>query len=102
MVAARDPDQFVIGAQRQNAENKDFINSFLARTQPEGRLRPAVSRLRNTWLVHHMVAGTPLGPLAVAAGLETFRTLEKLLCFVPDPAQDEVRRLMRRSLWSGG
>lgn len=100
VVAERSPEQFVIGAQRQNAENKNYVNSFLARTQPEGRLRPDVSRLRNTWLVHHMTAGTALGPLAIAAGLETFRSLERLLRFVPAPTQDEVRRSMRRALWS--
>lgn len=50
------------------------------------------------WLLHHMTMGTPIGPLVCAAGLQTFRTIEKLLPLLPEPSQDEVRRSMRRAL----
>lgn len=101
LVAVRAPDQWAVGVQRGDGNN-NWLNEFLRRTQPEQRLRPEVSRLRNTWLVHHLAWGTPLGPLAAAAGVETFRTFEKLLRFVPEPSQVEVRRSLRRPLRSVG
>lgn len=95
-VSMRDPDGWLVGTRR--GANSNWINHFLAKTQPEAGRRPNVSRLRNTWIVHHLNTGTPLGPLSVAAGLETFRTIEKLLPFVHAPSQDDVRRSMRRAL----
>lgn len=95
-VSMRDPDGWLVGTRR--GANSNWINHFLAKTQPEAGCRPNVSRLRNTWIVHHLNTGTPLGPLSVAAGLETFRTFEKLLPFVHAPSQDDVRRSMRRAL----
>lgn len=97
LVAVREPDEWAVGTQRTGT-NSNWLNDYLRRTQPEQRLRPEVGRLRNTWLVHHLVSGTPLGPLSVAAGLDTFRMFEKLLCFVPEPSLSEVRRSMRRPL----
>lgn len=95
-VSMREPDGWLVGTRR--GENSNWINHFLAKTQPEAGRRPNVSRLRITWIVHHLNTGTPLGPLSVAAGLKTFRTIEKLLPFVHAPSQDEVRRSMRRAL----
>jgi len=97
VVHARRADDWLIGVHRTGS-NKNYLSDLIARTQPEAGLRPQMSRLRNTWLVHHLRTGTPLGPLSVAAGLETFRSIEKLLPFVPEPSADEVRRSMRRAL----
>lgn len=96
-VVVRTPDDWLVGVERRG-HNSNWVNGFLAKTQPEAGQRPNVPRMRNTWLIHHMTVGTPLGPLACAAGLTTFRTIEKLLPFVPEPTQDEVRRSMRRAL----
>lgn len=95
--SARQPDAWFLGARRASG-GKNWLNNTIASSSPEGTLRPVPARMRNTWLVHHMIAGTPLGPLVAAAGLETFRTIEKLLRFVPEPTVDEVRRSMRRAL----
>lgn len=95
--AARAGDDWLLGARRTSG-GKNWLNNTIAASSPEGTLWPVPARMRNTWLLHHMTVGTPLGPLAAAAGLETFRTIEKLLCFVPEPTVDEVRRSMRRSL----
>lgn len=101
LVSVRDPEEWAVGTQRTGTNN-NWMNEYLRRTQPEQRLRPEVARLRNTWLLHHLVSGTPLGPLSVAAGLDTFRMFEKLLCFVPEPSLAEVRGAMRRPLRSVG
>lgn len=39
-----------------------------------------------------MLNGTRLRNLNVVAGLETFRTIEKLLEYTPEPSLDEIRR----------
>lgn len=95
-IEVREPDDWMVGVGR--GSNNNWINNFIKKTQPEAGRRPNVARMRNTWIIHHLNTGTPLGPLAAAAGLETFRTIEKLLPFVREPGQDEVRRSMRRTL----
>ena len=97
LCAARGGGDWLLGARRTSG-GKNWLNNTIAASSPEGTLRPVPARMRNTWLLHHMIAGTPLGPLAAAAGLETFRTIEKLLRFVPEPTVEEVRRSMRRTL----
>jgi hypothetical protein len=41
------------------------------------------TRLRSTWISHHLAAGTPLNVLLPAAGLRTARTLPDLLPHLP-------------------
>lgn len=98
-VNSRDPEEPVVGAER-TTRNRNWLNNFVYRTLAEDGLRPDSRRMRNTWLLHHLATGTPLGPLSVAAGLDTFRTIEKLVPLLPDPTRDEVRRSMRRPLRS--
>lgn len=97
LVDTRDHDDLVLGVARTTI-NPNYLNYFISRTAPEAGLRPNSERLRNTWLLHHLNSGTPLGPLSVAAGLETFRTFEKLVRLLPEPTAEEVRRAMRRPL----
>lgn len=101
LLAVRDPGEWAVGTQRTGTSSNS-LNAFLSKTQPEAGKRPRMTRLRNTWLVHHLSTGTPLGPLSVAAGLETFRTIEKLLPFLPEPSRAQVRTSMRRPLRSVG
>jgi len=48
----------------------------------------SLTKARNTWLVRHLAAGTPLPVLMASAGLTTTAVIEDLLRFVPaaDPA----------------
>ena len=94
LTQTRPGDTWALGTPRRKL-NPNWMDVFLTKTQAEGSLRASAARLRNTWLVHHLTAGTPLGPLAHAAGLSTFRTIEKLLPFVPEPTRDELRATMR-------
>ena len=96
VLAARGLDDWVIGARRAGV-NKNWMTQFLRRALPERGVTVEVARLRNTWLVHHIIAGTPLGPLAFAAGLETFRTIEKVLRYVPQPSHEDARAYLRRA-----
>ncbi len=101
LLAVRQPEEWFIGVRRPGS-NKNYLHNFLSTSRPESGQRPVIARLRNTWLVHHLTSGTPLGPLVAAAGLETFRTVEKLLPFLPEPTVEQTRREMRRALRSVG
>lgn len=61
-----------------------------------GRLEFSPGRLRSTWLVAHLCAGTRVPELLAAAGLETATGFRDLLKFVPrlreDAARDELGR----------
>ena len=56
-----------------------------------------IGRARNTWLVRHLTAGTPLHVLMAQAGLSTTAHLQDLLRFLPAADQDpaEAARRMR-------
>ena len=57
--------------------------------------RLSLSRLRSTWLVHHLSIGTRLPELAEAAGLVGITVLGDLLEFVPRLPQEEADRQLR-------
>ncbi len=57
--------------------------------------RLSSSRLRSTWLVHHLTIGTRLPELAGAAGLVGVTVLTDLLSFVPRLPQSEALRQLR-------
>lgn len=97
VLAARGLDDWVVGVRRAGVY-KNWMTQFLRRALPERGVTVEIARLRNTWLVHHITAGTPLGPLAFAAGLETFRTIEKVLRYVPQPSHDEARAHLRHAM----
>jgi len=59
------------------------------------RLSPALSfrRARSTWLVAHLVAGTPLGPLRKISGPLALSTLDELLPFATDAVDEQTAAL---------
>ena len=56
------------------------------------RLRPALSfrRARSTWLVAHLIAGTPLGVLRSISGPLALSTLNELLPFAADAVDEQT------------
>lgn len=96
----RAPSDWVVGPGR-DGHNKNWVSNYLKKHYQSWRKTyPSVARMRHTWIFHHMVSGTPLGPMAYAAGLETFRTIEKLFPFVPEPSRDSVRHALRQAPYS--
>lgn len=78
------------------APDADFlhVDSVMSGLHNANRLAPAgdefsPTRARNTWLVRHVAAGTPLHLLMAQAGLTTTAVISDLLRFVPavDPAR---------------
>ena len=53
--------------------------------------------LRNTWLLRHIEAGTPIHVLMPQAALITAVTLEKLVPFAEPVPADEATLLMRQA-----
>jgi hypothetical protein len=60
-----------------------------------GSPRFSCSRLRSTWLVHHLALGTRLPELAAAAGLSGVTVLSDLLAFVSPLSEEATRRMLR-------
>ena len=55
------------------------------------------TRLRNTWLVRHLAAGTPLPILMQAAAIKTGKTLESLLTYVPEATSAQYSAALRQA-----
>lgn len=94
IVEHRDPVDWLIAPGR-HGHSKNTLNATIEKSAPEGSLRPAPARMRNTWLVTHLTSSTPLPLIAHAAGLMTFRTIERLLPYLPEPSADSVREQLR-------
>lgn len=68
--------------------DEDALSNTLATANEQRPPVPVViKRLRNTWLAHHLVGGTPLTALMPAAGLSTLAHLQDLLPHLPAPAR---------------
>ncbi|WP_150307210.1 site-specific integrase [Planctomonas psychrotolerans] len=82
----------------QEGGNPNLITDFVSRSY--GRVNLQARRMRATWLVHHIAAGTPLVPLLRAAGLQSPEALGRFMRFVPAETDCETAR---RSLvsWTG-
>lgn len=92
-LAAVAGDDLLIGGQ----PSKNRGSNLLARlTYPKGCPALEPNRLRSTWLVGHLQAGTPVADLAAAAGTAGLTTFSDLLEFVaPSPAPRAAARLAR-------
>jgi hypothetical protein len=60
-----------------------------------GHPRLSSARLRSTWLVTHLAAGTRLPELAAAAGLQSVTVLSDLLAYVPRLTDDDALAMLR-------
>jgi hypothetical protein len=75
---------------------KNLVSNFLARAH-RGPTTPPVKlgRLRNTWIVEHLAAGTPLPVLVAAAGLDGLSSLDRLLPHLPVVGAERAERHLR-------
>lgn len=72
----------------------NLISNFVNRSKVTV-VRPQAQRMRTTWLLTHLAAGTPLRPLMAAAGIQSLSALNRYLGFLPLPQLDEVRGSLR-------
>lgn len=64
----------------QRGDNINLVTDFVSRTAPP--LEVQTRRMRATWLVSHLEAGTPLKSLLRVAGLKSAEALDRILPFV--------------------
>lgn len=67
------------------AWHKNMVTNFVATSVPDG-FPPTVQRMRATWLVEHLSAGTPMQDLLAAAGLQSMDALVRYERFLPPPS----------------
>lgn len=80
--AAMRPDLFLFRPGR-TVTYKNSISNYVATTNV-GRVHPSLQRMRTTWLVTHLTAGSPVKALMQVAGLDSLEALTRYLRFVPD------------------
>lgn len=88
-----DPGQFVFRPRRTSTHANMVIN-FVDKVN-QGRVRPVVKRMRATWIVTHLAAGTPVKALTTAAGVDSLEALTRYLRFVPDADITQLRQEFR-------
>ncbi|WP_111720312.1 tyrosine-type recombinase/integrase [Homoserinimonas sp. OAct 916] len=71
-------------------QSKNLLSGFVETTT--GDLKPRSDRLRATWLVTHLRAGTPMKALMAAAGIAKFENLSRYLSYVPTLGTVEYRQ----------
>lgn len=64
--------------------HKNIVLNFVDRAHGEARV--STQRMRTTWLVHHLRAGTPMQDLLAAAGLASMDALVRYERFLPPPS----------------
>jgi integrase len=72
-----------------------YVTRFL-NTVANGSEKFTVERLRSTWMVEHLTGGTDPVALMRAVGVKSFSTFERLIPFVPTPANDQLTAMFRR------
>jgi hypothetical protein len=92
-LAANAEDQFLVGGNSTSTRRTGHLTERLM--TPTGHPRLAPARLRSTWLLAHLRAGTRLPELCRAAGLEGVTVLSDLLELV-DPLDDARAAAMLR------
>ncbi|WP_066516022.1 site-specific integrase [Curtobacterium ammoniigenes] len=91
------PDQWVFGAASRSKHGPNTLNNFLRTTDRGAEPDPNAPRMRNTWLITHLTAGTNIRALMQAAGLTKFDHLHQLLIHVRPPSQRKLRQELRHA-----
>ena len=86
-------DAFLVGGY---SRSRNRASSLLSRLEiPPGHPRLSLPRLRSTWLLWHLAAGTRLPELAAVAGLQGVAMLSDLLQFVPPMTERNAQLMLR-------
>lgn len=77
-----------------NATNRKGAMRQLLRATA-GQVKPTAARLRMTWLVAHLEAGTPLAALLPASGMTSTDSLRRAMSFVRPMPTDQSHEVLR-------
>ena len=92
-LAATAEDAFLVGGHSTVKNRASSLAASLV--VPPGHPRLSAARLRSTWLLWHLNAGTRLPELAAAAGLQGITVLSDLLELVVPMSECEADELLR-------
>jgi hypothetical protein len=85
--------EFLVGGKSVSVNRTGHLVSSLV--VPTGHPTLAPARLRSTWLLWHLTAGTRLPELCLAAGLQGPAMLGELLSLVPPLSSDQATKELR-------
>ena len=85
--------EFLVGGNSTSDKRASRLASALVASP--GHQRLSAARLRSTWLLTHLIAGTRLPELAQVAGLRGVTVLSDLLAHVERLPEAEIRRHLR-------
>ena len=86
-------DQYLVGGSSTSRNRASALTASLA--VPPGHPKFSCARLRSTWLLSHLIAGTRLPELASAAGLRGVTVLSDLLSDVPAMDKRDAIQMLR-------
>lgn len=88
-------DRLAFGVERTRPASRNAITNYVQRSRGIG-LKPQTQRMRGTWIVNHLIWGTPIDHLSAASGLASAEMVNRFRQFIPD-RQDtpEHRRVLR-------
>lgn len=90
-----DPDGFVVWEKVGDRHALQALTQGLQRTFPNRGQRPRIDRLRTTWIVNHVRAGTPVPVLTVGGGFRDAESLARYMQFVEMPDEATQMRMLR-------
>ena len=88
-------DDWVFGSPKRIKHGISTLTTFLYDTDRGNEPDPVTTRMRNTWLITHLIAGTNLRALMTAAGVTKFEHLDQLVAHVPNLDAAAYRQQLR-------
>jgi len=85
--------EYLVGSSSTSRNRASALTASLV--VPPGHPKLSCARLRSTWLLSHLVAGTRLPELASAAGLRGITVLSDLLANVPPMDEQDSAQMLR-------
>lgn len=82
-IADVEPDRWVFGSPKRTKHGISTLTTFIYDTDRGNEPDPVTTRMRNTWLITHLIARTDMRALMTAAGVTKFEHLDQLVAHVP-------------------
>jgi hypothetical protein len=92
-LATRAGGEYLVGGYSTSRNRASALTASLV--VPPGHPKLSCARLRSTWLLSHLIAGTRLPELASAAGLQGITVLSDLLANVPKMGERDCVQMLR-------
>ena len=94
-IAEVEPEHWVFGSPKRVKHGISTLTTFLYDTDRGNEPDPVTTRMRNTWLITHLIVGTNMRGLMTVAGVTKFEHLDQLVAHVPAPDAASYRRQLR-------